>query len=283
MDALQGSTTIRRVCAGSEGKALFTLESDNRVTKRSNINAKKSFDVYLSENERLIYSILCLRGNVMIPERVAVLIKRRDLGVCDYELLVFELDKKKKIDSVTFKDDGDSCLSVSFVELHSGEIVVNVGYRWIALVWKIGDQNTRPLTTPSGSYITIDMNVLENVLGRGEVLALLFWRPRMVGIYAIEQNNLVLVQILALEFVPFSMLWIASKHTLLVADGNGNNKEMFALRLTHHDAFPDKVTFEGYTNIRVRSWCVLPDLTGNEEKIILFDKNTNSLMKFHLA
>ena len=78
VDESQEFGILRRLCVGSEGKDLFTLDTNNRVKKR-NINNTESSNVYTSEYRSLIFSIVCLRGNVKVPQRIALLLRRSDV------------------------------------------------------------------------------------------------------------------------------------------------------------------------------------------------------------
>ena len=250
--------------------------------KRIDIINKNSSYIYTCVNGILI-NIECLRGNVRTAQTVALLLERDINEVCEYRILVLNVRNSEERISVTFNDSTlDWCNWGTVAELRSGELVAKTSAMRTVIVWKMGEQITRQLSIPVEDYYLCSLSVLENVLGKEELIALAFYSNKSIGLFEIEQNKLVLVRIIQLEFGPFWMLWIASKQTLLVSDWNGNKKELFALRLTDNAAFPDNVTLEGCTKIYVRSWCVLRDHAGNEKILMVFDYYTDSIMKFEL-
>ena len=274
---------LNGLCVGNDGNTRFMIDMQHRLEMRADTFKKNSSNVYTCTNECNIFNIACLRGNLTVAQRVAVLIGREKDYACTYELLVLEVGKSENIFSVTLNEMRASCSSGSVVELLSGELVATAIKTWELYVWRIGEQNARPLSYRGNDFDATALSVLENVLGRDELLALTFWNSECLGLFAIEQNELVLVHLVELEFIPFTMLWIASKETLLVSDSSHNHKQIFALRVTSRNSFADYVTLEGRVNIRVLSWCAVGDHTGNEKTAVLFDSHTHSLMKFELV
>ena len=141
-----------------------------------------------------IFSIACVRLNVEAPQTVAVLIRRKELKVCDYDASVWEMGNREKKVSVKLNDTRHVCSWRSVIELHSRELVAKVVEMRNLHVWNMEEQNARPLSIPCGYYMTCAMSVLKNVLGREELLELSFCYDNSIGIFAIEQSKIVLVR-----------------------------------------------------------------------------------------
>ena len=191
--------------------------------------------------------------------------------------------ERENVVSVTLNERVIECIAGTVAQLRSGELLATAMNMWKVYVWRIGEQNARPLNNSGNAFDATLLSVFENVLGREELLALTFNNRGWMGLFAIEHDKLVLVQLVELGFHPFAMLWIASKQTLLVSNSFQNEKQIFALRVSARTAFANNVTLEGRVNIRVHSWCLLRDHSGNEKNVVLVDVKSISLMKFELG
>ena len=222
----------------------------------------------------------------MTAQTVALLLERskNQYRICEYRILVLDVQSKEERISETFNETTIGwCDWGSVAELRSGELIAKTFKMRNVHVWKIGEQNARPLSIPVEDFYGGSLSVLENVLGKEELIALAFYSNKSIGLFAIDQSKLDLVRIILLEFSPVSMLWIVSKQMLFVSDRNYNKKEIFAVRLTRIAAFPDNVTLEGRTNINVLCWCALGHHSGDEKSVVLFDANTKHLLNFQLV
>ena len=149
-------------------------------------------------------------------------------------------------------------------------------------VWQVGDTTAHEFNIPDGPWEIVGMCEMENVFGRDEIIALAISNNNSIGFYAIDMKRLVKVRDIQLEFELSRLLWLESKRTLLISDNEGNQDEIFALRVWQHEFTSYKVKIDDKESFDLFSWCVLPDKDGNEKAIALFDFQCDSVKIFHL-
>ena len=273
------------MCVGRDGHTLFAADFYNNVVRRIEMSSKGTTNVYTCEDGYYIVDIVCVREMAGAAQAFAALFESKEKPHT-YEVSVLEESGDHARLAVTQRCALDEttegvCLG-RLLELCSGELVARAYAMMNVHVWRRGDQTARKLHIPCEHYQTYGMCVMENVLGKQEIIALAFYDGKSIGMFAIEQNNLVSIKFIQLEFLPYRLWWIASKQTLLVSKDGGNTGEMCALRVTESDMTSQIATLDGVDHINVSSWCVLRDETGGgcEHALALFDYNTMSVMKF---
>ena len=294
MDSLMGaqlgytpaswSTPRVWLCAGLSPKKFNCVDPGIGEVKSIDIRSKQCRTMFEFPQLYSIREMISLRGNSSEIESIAMLILSK------FTQKFLEIWVLESINDASFKVKGrspriacpESKLKGRMVELKSGLGVI-LEDPSILHIWRVGDAAILDFPIPDCNYETSGMCVMENVLGREEVLALAFWQHNSIGLFAIEMSGLVLVRQKELEFSPYGLLWIASKRTLLICNNLENKEEMYALRMMECDFTSYNVTLDLKRSIEVLSWCVLPENNGNEKTIAIFDCKSYAVMIFEMA
>ena len=287
-EELFGSTredyiTLNGMCVGRDEHTLFAADDENAAVKRIEMRSKQTSSVYKCDSGYSVCDLVWMSENVAAVETIAALVATKQRSHM-YSVLVLEGDEKRM--EITQRCDLNETAQYEggrLVELRGGELAVKGNEMRNVHVWRRGEQSANTYNISGERYKTYGMCVIEKVLGRQEIITLAFFDDSSIGMFEIEQNQLVSIKYVSLEFTPFQLLWIASKQIFFINKLGGNAGDMCVLRVTADDVRVDRVALEPtQMKINVSCWCVLRDETGGEQALALFDYKSESVMMFEL-
>ena len=236
--------------------------------------------------------------NYFIREMICLRQKREGLnGDCIAAIIQHEYLSEnceiciiEAIDEWNFKIVEQSILSASEDHMWTGQLVemkdqfaVLDSVTSTLFVWKRGELGAKSIKIPDGGYEPKGMCVLQNVLGREELLAFHFHYSSLIGMFAIESTSLVNMRNVQLECIPGGLLWLPNKRTLVVSNHAWDMRYLCALRMTERDLTSYMMELDQKHLITVLGWFVLHDQSGNEKAIAIFDQHSSSVMFFQMA
>ena len=217
---------------------------------------------------------------------VLAVLTARDFG--EYEVIMLDLTERgervAKIEMVEFSEKTYFGIFGKLWQLGKQEFIMKGIDMRNVHVWRKGQLKARALAILGELYVTSSMAVMENVLGFAQLLALSFYGGNRIGIFAIDQKQLLYVRAVHLEFRPFSILWVANLNILLFGQQHRVNDQLFALSVNDKEVTQDHVTLEGvYYKLHIRSWCLWRNQSTGETSLLVIDKSCQSLKILNFA
>ena len=273
------------LCSGRFGQTLYGVGCSKCKVMRIDLESGQCDKVYECEATESIKALISLRRNRTEREMLAVLIMNKDGRQEGCKICVLEERTKKN-----FKEQGKCSLSgISNTEWSGRLVEMKCGLAMILnpvnilRVWQVGHPGVREFKIPGCDYETAGMCVMENVLGKEEVLALGCWVRSGIELFSFESNLLVKLRHIQIKYNPLGLLWIESKRTLLIGDNAENKGEMCGFKVTDRKMKSYKMKLDGNNTITILGWCVLHEESLNEKAIAIFDEKSKSLKKLKLA
>lgn len=275
---------ILELTAARDSQSIFRLDKVNGKVYRIDIHRKQFRTVFECGMSYSIFDFLYIfPGNSTEKETLAILIKSKCMPGCEIWLLEEGLEMKLQVrDGCALNGNIASMWEGKLLKMLSGVAVIKCENS-ILHVWRYGESEALQFLISDAECPYSGICVMENVLGRRELIALAIRNNNSIGFFALEPSGLLKVRQVQLDSTPCSLLWIASKGTLLIGENKGNKEELSALRVSERELTKCKVTIDGKHNSYANSWCVLPDMSGNEKAIAIFDYESDSVKLFALA
>ena len=268
------------LCASSDGQCLIAADYQNGAAKRIDIISKQVTTIFLGEVGNYMFDIVCIRNNNTVWQKIAALLESEENPRINKVLIVENIENRR--DVITLDETTEYVSGGSLLERRSGELLAKANKMLNILALKQGEKSARVLRIPDENKFTTGMALMENLLEREELLALVFLYGKAIGIFSLEENGLGKVDHINLQFYPYEILCIASKQTLLVSNHDGNKGALCVLRLKR-DRFTINQILLGYKEqINILSWTAFRDKSGPDQRLALFDDDTRNLLLFEL-